>query len=933
MRDQPWTTTTKGGKDSFMTNVAEGSIVNLYEKATGKDVDFNYKKATTKGGDILAGAWGGTWFNSKKTYTPGQEGKEVKEAFGEIPGIVKDSQKFTLTRSAYESWQESRKHGGKNKYGGQGTSFGDVVLVGVGETIMSNPIGATIYQGLSKNEEWSRDVQKLEDQAVIDVAKVNIAVENIEKANTKLTESNYTKQADSFTTNVESFNKKAEKYVSDVEKFNKLYGDEKLTRSEYNKAISEQKQLQDTQKNLKSTYDILTKQQKDLESQYNSYNKALEKNIKNLEKQGIDVKKDDEGKYTFSSDALEKKVATTSGLLWKSYKTDEGKFTWKNYAYGGAHIGREAILSVAGGYVVGASGVGASVGSAIAKGGKVAKVTAVGLGVTAIGVGTGVSAYAKGKEFEQLGMNKIEGAVLGGTTNIAKVGGFIYGTSVGTKVYYQRLESNILKGKYTKSVAELRQGGKVGDKAFAKQVGKYETKIKGTNYKIDSHGRVTGRYAGKSGTSKVELYSKFSGKTPKGMPRSFQTQGQTLENNNLVGARLFTKSSKGKYWYKQDVLLKRATFDQKSVSVQGKPGYEGYSRLQRLKFFTGVKAETKPIKFGKSLPKDIFSSGEKYLFRVQKGKLKFGSGAEFKQAKPDSLFGTKQFVLYTPEKQVGNVKVQRFDSVSQTRGASVDLLKQSLKNKILVLDTKTKNIGTFSMNKRGQVSLAPTLPKITPKTPTSVNVFTKLKSPRMKTTGLDLRPLITNQLKNIVPSVLAHIVPSVLAQQQATTLATAPTTLAGITQLKSIIKSQQLERQLTTNQLKQAMLPKIAQVERIDTKTLQAEMVAQVQSPQLKTAQITQPQLTTPLATTPIIPTGFTGGAYFGFDLPEFDGFGRMKQRRGVSKKGRQRFTYVEDFTSKSIGLDPVEISEKQAQKLLKKSLTGLELRQGVVIK
>lgn len=43
--------------------------------------------------------------------------------------------------------------------------------------------------------------------------------------------------------------------------------------------------------------------------------------------------------------------------------------------------------------------------------------------------------------------------------------------------------------------------------------------------------------------------------------------------------------------------------------------------------------------------------------------------------------------------------------------------------------------------------------------------------------------------------------------------------------------------------------------------------------------------------------------------------------------------TYIPDFTSKALGFEPIEISEKQAQKLLKQTFTGIEVRRPVRIR
>jgi len=57
------------------------------------------------------------------------------------------------------------------------------------------------------------------------------------------------------------------------------------------------------------------------------------------------------------------------------------------------------------------------------------------------------------------------------------------------------------------------------------------------------------------------------------------------------------------------------------------------------------------------------------------------------------------------------------------------------------------------------------------------------------------------------------------------------------------------------------------------------------------------------------------------------------KKRKGKGKNRIGELSYMPDFTSRSLGLKAETVTQKQAQKKLKKLLTGLEIRRGVKVK
>jgi len=60
---------------------------------------------------------------------------------------------------------------------------------------------------------------------------------------------------------------------------------------------------------------------------------------------------------------------------------------------------------------------------------------------------------------------------------------------------------------------------------------------------------------------------------------------------------------------------------------------------------------------------------------------------------------------------------------------------------------------------------------------------------------------------------------------------------------------------------------------------------------------------------------------------------GEISKRSKKGSKAQSEYAYLPDFTSRALGLEAETLTEKQAQKRLKKLLTGLEVRRGVVIR
>lgn len=702
------------------------------------------------------------------------------------------------------------------------------------------------------------------------------------------------------------------KYEQDVEKFNIAYEGKELIQEDYEKALEEQKTLTTQQTRLEA-------RKSHIQKQYDVYETQLKESGQKLREKGVtmDIGEKD---ITFKSDILEKKIAPLGVKLHASFLDPSGKASWKNILYGTTQVAHTTATAYVVGMGVGSTGILAKIGTRVATLPKATKIlVSVGAG-SLVTAGVGMKTYTAYQLGKIMGVGKIS-AVVGGLSATGQVVGFVAGGYHGTKLYYQRVEQQILAGKYTKSIAEAKEGaflkykGKVKG-GITKQLGKYETTIKGTKYKIDTGIKIKGQYGSQSGMSKVKVYTKFLGKRPRGYPKEIISKGQMLETDKWLKLKFFTKAAKGKVWYKQEILMKRSLLEKLKVDVSTKPMFKGYTEAERLKFLTQVKLVGEPMKVAK-LPKTFFKEGEMFRFFQWKGKGKIMQPWEWSEAKIHSIFGTKQYILYEPEKlaKFGKLpqlfttdwKVQEFQSLSKTKGATTELLQAILKGKLAPLKTK------LIMDKSGRMFLTPQklvtepITKIKPIQP-SVAAVVKTEVP--------VKSLISLQLKQIVPSLIAEqsllVTPAVISISTATI------------GLKHLLGSR-------AHLLQTPSIKNIARL-KIETAPKVTELTAQLQRSMLRMAGITKPitqPIAQPVIKPPILPPI---PPIFPAPPPILSGYiRRARERRG--KRRKKGLVYVEGFTAKSIGLPKIQISIKQARKLLKKSLTGLEIRRGVYLK
>lgn len=748
----------------------------------------------------------------------------------------------------------------------------------------------------------------------------------------------FEKDADLYQKEVESFNLKAETYQKEVDNFNKLYGGQKLEPEVYKTAIDEKQRLnkiyQETlkdQERLNLNQKTLEQNQINLNVAYNEYQSNVAKKVGDLRKVGVSTNLDKEGNINFSSKELETVVAPVGFKLEKSFMKD-GKLTWKNYAYGGGSVVHTTAEAVAVGYVTGGTGVLAKVSSGVSKLPKVAQYVFQGTALTlAVGgvASKGYSGYKYAKLTEVPGWY---GATLGTTTGLGQVGGFAVGGYYGTKAYYSRLENKIVSGKTTNSVAETREGKIFVDEkgnvrgGTAEQKGIYETKVKGTDIKIKSGVRIKGTYGKDAGQSDVRITSQLTGKDAKGLPKSYVTEAKTLESGDYIKLRAYTKSTTGKNWYEQDYLIKRTMIDRLKVDVSKSSTFKGYTEAERLKFLSQIKAVGSPKNVGKKLPTNVWKTDELIRFSTYKGQGKVMQPWESTEARADSIFGTKQIVLYKDTKpftikidglEVSSTKLgaKQFQSLAETKGLSAEILKTQIKDSLI----QVQKVVSTPMNKKG--SLALTFQQ--PKTMNVPQLYKGLVQPQ--TTSFNANTLFKVQLKNIVPGLL---------QKQFTSQI--PTSLAlsgGLVGATQVLET----RQSLATFNEQAFFKKLSQVQVANTLNAQVPLQRVKQISQTRTVQTTTPALETALVSPTINSPIFTPPTITGIPiipgLPNMDlnGWGYREPKQTLF--GKRTSAYIPDFTAKALGLKPKELSKAQLKKLLKTDLTGLEVRRGVVVK
>lgn len=642
------------------------------------------------------------------------------------------------------------------------------------------------------------------------------------------------------------------------------------------------------------------------EEQYLKYYQDIGKLRGELKDKGVtSTIKNKEIKFT--SKELETKVLPTS-IKFMAKFTKEGKLTKEGYMYKGGELTRDLGISMVGGGVLGATGIATKIpyiSKLAVKSPKVVLGVGAGLGLGSIGF----SGYTGWKEGKQLGIPKI-GAISKASSTTAQLTGFGIGMYFGTKGYLEGLEKKIMKGQYTKSIKETRSGTeKISRDLYrgdAKQYGLYETKVKGTDIKIQSEVWSKGKYNKKMGVSDIFAQSKVKGM--KGVDRVY-SYGTGQETDKFVRIRLQTPISKKSYRV-EDFIIKRSLLRQKKIPLftsesQGTRAMsvKEYEHLVKLLYTSKTKT---PILFR---DKTAFTKTDlKGMFKHEKALTEF-------KGLTQQMIRTKDVPISLPKNYAGMLdyddlaSVKSFTSVSKTKVASQKLLKLQMKK----LMKEGVVFVSDGVGKKGMVTFTSTTPKIT---------IPEISTPDLLSTPTNLKPVVISQLGDLVPKMMGKLSPAISMTSTGLGVGVlslkTDVSLKQLSKTKTAIKNKMLEKQI----LKIATSPKIKT--KVSTRILTKTLITPVTSTKQIINQITTipaPTITTTIPKTPIIPTPKI--AFPGWD---FGSKKKKKSKKQLKKKMKESLYYTPDFTAKALGIS-MKVPKSKISKLPKMAFTGLEIR------
>lgn len=188
-----------------------------------------------------------------------------------------------------------------------------------------------------------------------------------------------------------------------------------------------------------------------------------------------------------------------------------------------------------------------------------------------------------------------------------------------------------------------------------------------------------------------------------------------------------------------------------------------------------------------------------------------------------------------------------------------------------------------------------------------------------------ISPTKITQVKNLIK--LNQIEKLAFGQSTIPALSSSAITLQGLkeqeklksnVQLKNLLKNNVKEDQITKLKLSlsQAQSPALTtkQIVKQSFKEPTLSLNLNLATPNIRTPEIKPPTIKPPV-------------------IPPFLLKGLVEKKINKRRKGFNEFAYLPDFTARAIGLDPEILTQKKAEKRLKKILTGLEIRRGVLLK
>jgi hypothetical protein len=651
---------------------------------------------------------------------------------------------------------------------------------------------------------------------------------------------------------------------------------------------------------------ILSQQKADLlNKEADRIDKKRAEIFSNLESKGVSVvgTSTEEGQaFTFTSPELEADL-TPAGL-----KQLRGASKKERTVRIVGRLGIEATEFAVIGLATGSLGAGARLGGLLTKVPKVVKIGgAVGLsGLIGFQIGKGgVSGFERGKA-EGLG---VEGAVLGAGVPLAQLTGFTAGAFAGSRVFASRTISKVKAGGTTKSVAERSGAERVGKTATGiKQDTVSVTKIPNTNIKITQKSGITSIETSKqgfgSGTGKAVVTGlKGGGKQRADTFFLFRRKGGS------TGIIAVTETSKGVtiQQIRSTATIKNVVRGlPKTVNVAGTPITRQKILLEILR--TNVKSAD-----------DIFvaGSGKKFAFTPEKATAVDKAIKQVDLNKLVKGFGDEPVVSISRTLQ--KVNTQQVGSVKEFQSFGVTTsLSQSRLNKLLGLIRNQINRGDFLViGKKGQL-FPKTLPK--PKAPSNVPPI----NPALP--SQDLNKLTVSVITDaITPEIRSALTLKTLEGSATLT----PLGLRARDRLSDLQKEDLSTKVRSFTRQQPLTKQDLGQPQReIQQQTpIQQEQLVQrlAQIPQFEVPTVTSPIEIVNIPRVPFSPP-VTTGIGLAFGSPK-----RKKRKRKDEEFLIQQDVkgFLPDFTSKIVGLPPLEVTESEGQKLVNKVLTGFEVRRG----
>jgi len=488
-------------------------------------------------------------------------------------------------------------------------------------------------------------------------------------------------------------------------------------------------------------------------------------------------------------------------------------------------------------------------------------------------------------------------------------------------------------------IATFKKGKLESGREFYSESGKIKYQIK--NIYKNLYGKITTQ--------------KFTAETPQGGWEANLERGKAEFSLRKETYEQMGKKATPKL---KEMKVGRATqvFDLRAKETKFPDIFEIYSKGK-----VGIKEPYAPIETAEYY--DVFGrykiKGKVIAERVEQGlvQTKGAKGETIIEAKPVKLIQVQKFVgvrdikmLKALEKgEVGESLLKDFKvpkKVYVPKGTKVETLKTAFGGKSVIVENIPKGVGMRTtaymdfpyeigmakakrppirdvirkmtklqpIGKKGQLLITLEKPRQEkPMTMADLERKFMVKEPRLKTEYQKSADIVARQSTKDMLKLLGKFERPKLKYKPPRTIP--------ITKLNQIEKQLLQPRQV--QQPKQVTSPLTKQIEK--QLLIPKQTTTQIQKQITKTPTVPIPHIPrvpipkTPPPPPPIFPMDFGRAGYGG-------------RRKGSVGRGQPSPTYIQDFTSKAVGMKNIKMTKSQVRDLLGKTFTGLELRQGITI-